>query len=149
MMTMICEATLWPEIKLFHKSHPDRLSAALAFDHKWLYCYPRPLAMVYGNVVEFIRSEFQELLQSYHIKVAPTTAQNPQVNGCLERMHLTLADKLRTMEVDLEDCPIEINWAINTMLRAAAWGLKATISTVSKTSPGGVVFERDTNLISE
>ena len=100
--------------------------------------------MVYDNGGEFVGSEFQELLQLYHIKAVPTTMQNPQANGCLERMHLTLADKLRMMEVEVEeDCPIEINRAINTMLQAAAWGLRTTISTVSKTSPGGAVFGRD------
>ena len=59
-------------------------------------------------------------------------------------MHLTLADKLRTMEVEVEEgCSIKIHRAINTMLQAATWGLRTTISTVSKTSPGGAVFGRD------
>ena len=59
-------------------------------------------------------------------------------------MHLTLADKLRMMEPEVdEDCPIQINNAINKMLQAAAWGLRATISTVAKISPGGSVFGRD------
>ena len=48
-MIMICEATLWPEIKLFHKSHPDSISTALAFDHEWLCRYPRPSAVVFDN----------------------------------------------------------------------------------------------------
>ena len=48
------------------------------------------------------------------------------------------------MEPEVEDdCPIQVNNAINTMLQAAAWGLRTTISTVAKISPGGAVFGRD------
>ena len=58
-------------------------------------------------------------------------------------MHLTLTDKLRMMKVEVEEnCPIKINQAINTVLQAAAWGLRTTISKVSKTSPGGAMFGR-------
>ena len=90
--------------------------------------YPRPKVVVYDNGKEFIGEEFQELLESYNIRGVPTTVKNPQSNGIVERMHLTLADMLHTMTVILdEDCPIKINDAIETMMQATAWILRTTI----------------------
>ena len=106
--------------------------------------YPRPKVVVYDNGKEFIGEEFQELLESYNIRGVPTTVKNPQSNGIVERMHLTLADMLHTMTVILdEDCPIKINDAIETMMQATAWSLRTTISTVTNVSPGMVFFGRD------
>ena len=100
--------------------------------------------MIYDNGKEFVGEEFQELLESYNIKGVPTTVKNPQANGVVERMHLTLADMLRTMTVIVdEECPIKINDAIDTMLQSSAWSLRTTVSTVTNVSPGMAVFNRD------
>ena len=102
------------------------------------------MVVVFDNGGEFTGVEFQELLQSYGIKAVPTTVRNPQSNGCIERMHLTAADMLRTVDLEVQDdCPIKINDAINTMFQTVAWGLRTTISTVTENSPGGTVFNRD------
>ena len=102
------------------------------------------MVVVFDNGGEFLVAEFQELLQSYGIKAVPTIVQNPQSNGCIERMHLTAADMLRTIDLEVEDdCPIKISDAINTMFQTVACGLRTTVSTVTETSPGGTVFNRD------
>jgi len=141
-LTMICEATLWPEItrikcgKSWHIAH--------AFDSTWLCRYPPTSVVVYDNGGEFCGVEFQELISSYSIKGVPTTVRNPQANGCLERMHLTAADMMRTMTLEVnEECQIRIDDAISTMIQAVAWGLRTTVSTVTQMSPGGAVFNRD------
>ena len=143
-LTIICEATLWPEIKFLVKNNPKSVHIAYAFDQEWLCRYPRPAVVVYDNGGEFCGSEFQELLRSYGIKGVPTTVRNPQSNGCVERIHLTAADIMRTLDLEVEtECPILVNDAINTMLQATAWGLRTTVSTVTETSPAGAVFNRD------
>ena len=110
--------------------------------------YPRPKVVVYDNGKEFIGKEFQELLESYNIRGVPTAVKNPQQNGIVERIYLTLADMLRTMTVIVdEDCPIKINDAIETMMRATAWSLRTIIRTVTNISPGMVVFGRDMILL--
>ena len=59
-------------------------------------------------------------------------------------MHLTLAEMLRTMKVEVEnDCPIRINDTINTMLQSAVWSLRTTIRSVTNVSPGISIFGRD------
>ena len=141
-ITMICEASLWPEVARI--SCTKAWHVAKVFDHTWLCRYPRPKVVVFDNGKEFVGEEFQELLESYAIKAVPTTVKNPQANGVVERMHLTLADMLRTMTVIVdEECPIKINDAIDTMLQSAAWSLRTTISTVTNVSPGMAVFGRD------
>ena len=141
-LTMICEATLWPEIALVQNTKSWHV--AHVFDSTWLCRYPRPKAVVFDNGGEFIGVEFEELLESYNVKGVPTTVRNPQANGCIERMHLTAADMLRTMSLEAEtECPIRINDTLNTACQAVAWGLRTTVSTVTSMSPGVVVFSRD------
>jgi hypothetical protein len=129
----------------YHERGISRLChIAKLFDNNWLCRYPRPSAVIYDNGKEFTGGEFQELLDSYAIKHAPTTVKNPQANGVVERMHLTLADMLRTMRIEVsDDCPIRVNDALDTILQTAVWSLQTTVGTVTNTSPGATVFCRD------
>jgi transposase InsO family protein len=43
---------------------------------------------------------FEELVNQYGIKKKYSTPFNPQSNGIIERVHLTLNDALRTAEID-------------------------------------------------
>ena len=141
-ITMICEASLWPEVARI--SSNKAWHVAKVFDHTLLCRYPRPKAVIYDNEKEFVGEEFQELSESYNIKGVSTTVKNPQANGIVERIHLTLADMLRTMTVIVdEECPIKINDAIDTMLQSVAWSLRTTVSTVTNVSPGMAVFSCD------
>ena len=141
-VTMICEASLWPEVARIQCNRAWHV--AKVFNHTWLCRYPRSKEVIFDNGKEFVGEEFQELLESYAIKSVPTTVKNPQSNGVVERMHLTLADMLRTMTVIVdEECPIKINDAIDTMLQSAAWSLRTTISMATNVSPGMAVFNRD------
>ena len=141
-ITMICEASLWPEVA--RSASGSAWHTAKLFDTTWLCRYPRPKAVIFDNGKEFVGEEFQELLESYAIRAVPTTVKNPQANGVVERMHLTLADILRTMTVEVEEeCPIKVNDAINTMIQSAVWSLRTTVSTVTNVSPGMAVFGRD------
>jgi transposase InsO family protein len=46
---------------------------------------------------KFTSQEFQELLESYSIKLVPTTVRNPKSNRVIKRVHLTMVDMFCTM----------------------------------------------------
>ena len=56
--------------------------------------YPRPSWFIYDNGEELTRCDFQELLNSYAIRLVPTIVKNPQANAFTERVHLTIDDML-------------------------------------------------------
>ena len=62
-LTMICEATLWPEIALIQNMKSWHV--AHMFDSTWLCQYQRPSAVVFDNGGELVSVEFEELLESY------------------------------------------------------------------------------------
>jgi hypothetical protein len=47
-----------------------------------------------------MQNVFKELVNNYGIKKKNSNPFNPQSNGIIERVHLTLNDALRTAEVD-------------------------------------------------
>ena len=141
-LTMICEASLWPDIAKLENA--TAWHVAKKFDSTWLCRYPRPSTVIFDNGGEFCGDEFQELLESYSIKAQPTTVKNPQANGVVERMHLTMGDMLRTMTVTVaKDDPIRTQDEIQTMLNAVAWGLRTTASTITQVTPGQTIYGRD------
>ena len=140
--TMIDDATTWPEIIQLEGKSAYHL--AKKFDAQWLCRYPRPKAVVMDNGGEFVGREFQELLSSYGIKHEPTTVLNPRSNGIKERMHLTMADMLRTMKFTVADDK-EGTWRteVDAALQAIAWALRTTVSAGPKYSPANMALGRD------
>jgi len=102
LMSMIDLCTGFPE---FHPLlNSSEKHAAEIFDRTWLCRYPRPRQVGHDNGTEFMGQEFQEMLSSYDIESKPTTIKNPQAQGVIERIHLTLGDALRStiFEEDFE-----------------------------------------------
>jgi hypothetical protein len=87
--TIIDPSTGWFEIK----------ESIHTFDYVWLSRYPRPEYIGFDNGGEY-KNIFKELVNNYGIKKRNSNPFNPQSNGILERVHLTLNDALRTAEVD-------------------------------------------------
>ena len=140
--TIIDDATAWPEIIQLEGKTAYHL--ALKFDSQWLCRYPRPRIVVNDNGGEFTGSEFQELLSSYAIEQQPTTVLNPRSNGIKERMHLTMADMLRTMTLKVKN-DNESVWKVEleAALQAIAWAMRSTVSNGTKYSPANLTFGRD------
>ena len=138
-VTMIDDATGWPEIAQLDEKKAYHL--AKRFDAQWLCRYPRPAKVVCDNGSEFIGSEFQELLRSYAVEQVPTTVANPQSNGIKERMHLTMADMLRTMKFTVAN-DSEGAWRteVDSMLQAVAWALCSTVNSTTKMTPANLLF---------
>jgi hypothetical protein len=69
------------------------------------------------------------------------TAYNPQANGITERVHLVLADALRTFELQEREMDANDPWA--SLLANAAFAIRSTYHTTLGASPGQLVFCRD------
>ena len=95
-LTMVERATSWPGFTVARTFTTEHV--ALLFDKGWLCRYPRPKMVVHDNGDEFNGFKFQEMMSSYAIIAKPTTIKNSRVNSVARRVHLTIADMLRTQE---------------------------------------------------
>jgi len=65
---------------------------------------------------------------------------NPQSNAIVERIHLTIGDSLRAM--DLSNRTFD-DTTVHGILQAIAWALRTTYHTSLRTSPGQLAFGQD------
>jgi hypothetical protein len=84
---------------------------------------------------------FEELVNNYGIKKNNSTSFNPQSNGIIERVHLTLNDSLRTAEIDGREIDEKDPWG--PFLSSAAYAIHSAFHTTLKATPGQLVFGRD------
>jgi hypothetical protein len=120
----------------------DKSSAMIAklVYSTWFCRYPRCRNIIYDNGSEF-KLHFQSLCDSFGLKRKPTSVKNPQANAILERIHQTLANMMRTAELDMADTAAPGDVA--DFLNDAAWAVRSTYHTVLKASPGAAIFGRD------
>ena len=135
-LTMVDKATNWPEVAAVKTKSSFEVSQV--FDQEWLCRYPRPYRCIHDNGGEFLGVEFQELLSSYGILSQATAVKKPRGKSVVERMHLTIADILRTMEFD------GLNWQreLHSCLQAAVWAIRATVSTMSNYFLRNLCFQK-------
>ena len=136
---MLDPATSWFEI--VNVPNGTMKEASEQFDRAWLCRYPRPEMCIYDRGGSFIGWEFQELLRSYGIKKKPITAFNPQANAVLERVHQTIDNMIRTM--DLENVSLNNFQPWEDILASIGWAVRSTHHTTLGASPGQLVFGRD------
>ena len=136
-VSIIDSGLRWIELHEYSSKSSEDIS--FIFDREWLYRYPRPRMVVFDNGTEF-STEFHELLQSYGIKAKATTVKNPQSNAIVERVHLTIGDSLRAM--DLSSRPHD-DTSNHGILQSVAWALRTTYHTSLRTSPGQLAFGQD------
>lgn len=100
--------------------------------------------VICDNGGESVGKEFQELLRSYTVEQVRTTVMNPQSNGIKERMHLTMANMLRTIKFTMKD-DLEGTWRteVDAILQAVAWVLRSTVGTTLRHTPANLVFNKD------
>jgi hypothetical protein len=107
------------------------------FDDVWLSRYPRPEYTGFDNGVEY-KNVFEEQVNNYGIKKNNRTPFNPQSNGRIERVQLTLNDALITAEIygrELDDKD-----SSGPFLSSAAYAICTTFHTTLKSTPGKLVF---------
>ena len=69
------------------------------------------------------------------------TARNPQANAIVERVHQTLGNMLRTMEIYKQDLDKEDPFS--GILAATMFAVRSTVSTTTRATPSQLVFGRD------
>ncbi|KAL7480695.1 hypothetical protein ACHAW6_006360, partial [Cyclotella cf. meneghiniana] len=86
-----------------------------------------------------MEEEFQELLLSYGIKSRLTTAKKTAAQSIVERLHLTIGDKLRMSLYDGD------NWKedVDMLLQACTWAICTTTPSNTPHSPGPFIFGVD------
>ncbi len=110
----------------------------------WLSRYPWPQRCVHDPGGEFVRIEFQTLLQNCHIKDVCTSAKNPQSNAICKRMHQTVRNVLRTLlhgepPQNITDAKEFVYEALSIAMHAMRAGIHSTLGS----SPGNLVLNRD------
>lgn len=136
-VSIIDSGLRWIELHEYSSKASEDIS--LIFDREWLCRYPRPRMVVFDNGSEF-GSEFGELLDSYGIQPKATTIKNPQSNAIVERVHLTIGDSLRAMDLSLRSFD---DTSIHGILQSLAWALRTTYHTSLRTSPGQLALGQD------
>ena len=114
------------------------------FEQTWLARYPRPVRCVHDKGGEFVGSEFQWLLNMFHIKNVQSTSKNPQSNAICERMHQTVGNILRTLLYS--NPPKNMTQArdiIDDALATAMHAMRTTVATTIGSTPGALAFSRD------
>jgi hypothetical protein len=86
---------------------------------------------------ENTKNVFEELVNNYGIKKKNITQFNPQSNGIIERVHLTLNDSLRTAEIDGRE--MDEKDPLRPLLASAAYAIRSTFHTTLKATPGQLV----------
>ena len=139
-LTMIDPATGWFEIAQI--KNKTAMEVANMAELTWLTRYPWPTQVTLDRGKEFMGEFARMCKQDYGVKRKPITTRNPQANSIIERVHKTIGDMIRTMQVqnmDDED-PLE------GVLAAAAFGVRATFHTTLQATPAQLVFGRDSIL---
>ncbi|KAL7528933.1 hypothetical protein ACHAXR_002708, partial [Thalassiosira sp. AJA248-18] len=136
LMSMVDLCTGFPEFAALLNSTSKH--AAETFDRVWLCRYPRPRQCGHDNGPEFMGAEFQEMCLSYDVEPKPTTVKNPQAQGVIKRMHLTLRDALRTTIFE-EDSEADLD----NLIQSCAYSLRTTVPSNLPYSPAQLAFGCD------
>ena len=134
--TMIDPATGWIEIVEITTKSADEIINVV--DQAWLSRYPWPTKVISDRGGEFMK-EFAESLKEYGINKSTITTRNPQANAILERVHQTIGNIIRTFQ--FEDLDEDDPWS--GIISAAAFSIRATVSTTTGHSPMQMVYGRD------
>jgi transposase InsO family protein len=137
---MIDPATGWFEIA----KYDDKRSISIAnlVEQCWLSRYPWPTQVIFDRGSEFIGHDFKQMLtEDYGIKKKPITVRNPQANSIIERVHQTIANLIRTFELEDNYLDNDDPWA--GILSATAFAIRSTYHTTLQATPGQLVFGRD------
>ena len=137
-VTMIDPATSWLEIKNIDNKRADNIANVV--EQAWLTKYPWPNEITYDRGSEFM-AEFAAMIKNdYGIKPRPATTRNPQANSIIERVHQTIGNILRTLNISDTDSTLE-SW--NGVLAAVMFAVRSTYHTTLQATPMQLVYGRD------
>ena len=152
-MTMVDPATGWfdiaevpyysiDDVKENNNDYIDKSSARISqiFEQTWLSRYPRPKRIIFDNGSEF-KMHFLTLLKDFDIKPTPTTAENPQGNSPVERIHQVVHNMIKTKELDSFLFDYIDPWG--EILSSVRWAINASYHSTLQATPAELVFGRD------
>ena len=137
-VTMIDPATGWFEIKEI--PNKESYTVAEAVEQTWFARYPWPTQVILDRGTEFMGEFTRMLKEDYGVKKRPITARNPQANAIIERVHQTIGQIIRAMEVQNTD---NLDTPFQGVLAAVSFAVKATVHTTLQATPSQLVFGRD------
>ena len=137
-MTFIDPSTGWFEITEIKNKNTVNISHKV--DVVWLTRYPRPRKIISDNGAEF-KKVFRTISTDYGVKLTKTTVKNPQANGVLERVHLTICNMLRAKKLAELEMPADDPWT--AILASVAYAMRSTYHTTLQATPAQLIFRRD------
>ncbi len=111
------------------------------FTQSWLCQYPCPVQCLHDKGGEFIRQNYQWLLEIFSIKDVCSTSKNLQSNAICERMHQTVNNVLRTLVYT--NPPRNMTQArdiIDDALAIAMHAMQTTVATTLGSTVGALAF---------
>eukprot|EP00573_Skeletonema_grethae_P000322 CAMPEP_0201689056 /NCGR_PEP_ID=MMETSP0578-20130828/2716_1 /ASSEMBLY_ACC=CAM_ASM_000663 /TAXON_ID=267565 /ORGANISM="Skeletonema grethea, Strain CCMP 1804" /LENGTH=792 /DNA_ID=CAMNT_0048173573 /DNA_START=167 /DNA_END=2545 /DNA_ORIENTATION=+ len=141
-LTAIDRSTGYPDGIMIKRKTSENV--ARKFNELWLSRYPRPEVCAHDQGGEFIGPEFQALLHNAGIASAPSTARNPQSNAIVERLHLTMGNRIRAQLSDENPRTLtEAENIMGTILQDTLHSIRMTPSESTGYAPGTLSFGRD------
>ncbi len=111
------------------------------FTQSWLCQYPCPVQCLHDKGDEFIRKNFQWLLEIFSIEDVCSTRKNPQSNAICERMHQTVPNVLRTLvHTNPPQNMTQARDIIDNALATAIHAMQTTVATTLGSTPGALAF---------
>ena len=87
-------------------------------------------------------AEFTKMVkEDYGIVRRSITTRNPQANAVIERVHQTISNMIRSLEIHNRELDEEDPWP--GILAAVMYGVRATYHTTTQATPMQLVFRRD------
>lgn len=137
-VTMIDPATGWFEIKQI--PNKEAHTVAETVEQTWLSRYPWPTQVNLDRGTEFMGEFTRMMNEDYGVKKKPITARNPQANSIIERVHQTIGQMIRTLEVQNTENLVN---PFQGILSAVCFAIRATVHTTLQATPSQLVFGRD------
>ena len=94
---MIDPATGWFEITQI--PNKESQTVAEAIEQTWLSRYHWPNIVILDRGTEFMRDFTRMMQEDYGVRKKPIKARTPQANAIIERVHQTIDQMIRAMEV--------------------------------------------------
>ena len=137
-VTMIDPAIGWFEIAEI----PNKVSHTVAeiVEQVWLSRYPWPTQIVLDRGSEFMQDFTRMVKEDYGIKKKTITARNPQVHSIIERVHQTIDQMIRSMEVQNTE---NIGDPFKGILSEGCFIVRATVHTTLQATPSQLALGRD------
>ena len=109
-------------------------------EQAWFTRYLWPTQIVFNRGTELMPEFATTYREEYGLTTQPITAKNPQTNAINERVHQTLGNILRTMELYEKD--LDSNNPFGGILAAIMFAIRSTYNTTRNATPTQLVFRQ-------